>query len=291
LIGEDIELTFQRSPDLGRVKMDPGQVEQILMNLVVNARDAMPQGGKLGIDTANVELDETYAHQIVHVTPGPYVMLSVSDTGCGMDEKTQLHIFEPFFTTKEVGKGTGLGLSTVYGIVKQNAGHIAVYSVPGEGTTFRIYLPRVRETAKVSGPPQALETIPLGTETVLIVEDEESLRMLARICLESNGYSVLDAPNAAAALELAKKHDGHIHLLLTDVVMPGMSGRELAECLADQRDVRVMYMSGYNNELIDHYGTLKRNTVLLEKPFTLHSLLIKVYEVLHTPQGDKTIAS
>jgi two-component system cell cycle sensor histidine kinase/response regulator CckA len=291
LIGEDIEITFQRNPDLGRVKMDSGQVEQILMNLVVNARDAMPQGGKLSIGTANVELDETYARQIVHVPPGPYVMLSVSDTGCGMDEKTQLHIFEPFFTTKDVGKGTGLGLSTVYGIVKQNAGHIAAYSVPGEGTTFRIYFPRIGETAKVSGPPQALETIPLGTETVLIVEDEEPLRMLARICLESNGYSVLDAPNAAAALELAKKHDGQIHLLLTDVVMPGMSGRELAECLADQRDVRVMYMSGYNNQLIDHYGALERDTVLLEKPFTLHSLLIKVYEVLHTPQGDKTTAT
>jgi two-component system, cell cycle sensor histidine kinase and response regulator CckA len=285
LIGEDIEITFHRSPDLGRVKMDPGQVEQILMNLVVNARDAMPQGGKLGIDTANVELDETY----VHLTPGPYVMLSVSDTGCGMDEKTQIHIFEPFFTTKAVGKGTGLGLSTVYGIVKQNAGHIVTYSVPGEGTTFRIYLPRIVETAKVSGPPQALETIPLGTETVLIVEDEEPLRMLARICLEGNGYSVLDAPNAAAALQLAKKHDGHIHLLLTDVVMPGMSGRELAECLSDQRDVRVMYMSGYNDELADHYGTLERGTVLLNKPFTLHSLLSKVYEVLHAPQAAKLL--
>jgi hypothetical protein len=175
--------------------------------------------------------------------------------------------------------------------VKQNAGHIRAFSVPGEGTTFRIYLPRISETAKVSGPPQALETIPLGTETVLIVEDEEPLRMLVRVCLESNGYSVLDAPNAAAALELAKKHDGHIHLLLTDVVMPGMSGRELADCLTDQRDVRVIYMSGYNNDLIDHYGTLERDKVLLEKPFTLHSLLIKVYEILHTSRGDKTIAT
>jgi two-component system, cell cycle sensor histidine kinase and response regulator CckA len=291
LIGEDIEITFKRSPDLGLVKMDPAQVEQILMNLVVNARDAMPQGGRLSIDTANVELDETHPRQTVHVPPGPYVMLSVSDTGCGMDEKTQLHIFEPFFTTKDAGKGTGLGLSTVYGIVKQNAGHIRAFSVPGEGTTFRIYLPRISETAKVSGPPQALETIPLGTETVLIVEDEEPLRMLVRVCLESNGYSVLDAPNAAAALDLAKKHDGHIHLLLTDVVMPGMSGRELADCLTDQRDVRVIYMSGYNNDLIDHYGTLERDKVLLEKPFTLHSLLIKVYEILHTFRGDKTIAT
>jgi two-component system, cell cycle sensor histidine kinase and response regulator CckA len=289
LIGEDIEITFRRSPGLGRVNMDPGQVEQILMNLVVNARDAMPQGGKLGIDTANVELDETQAGWMVHAPPGPYVMLSVSDTGCGMDEKTQLRIFEPFFTTKGVGKGTGLGLSTVYGIVKQNLGHIATHSVPGEGTTFTVYLPRIAESAKMSGPPETLEKIPFGTETVLIVEDEESLRMLARICLESNGYSVLDAPNAAAALKLAKKYDGRIHLLLTDVVMPGMSGRELAECLTDQRDVRVMYMSGYNNELIDHCGTLERDTVLLEKPFTLHSLLIKVYEVLHTPRGNDAL--
>jgi two-component system cell cycle sensor histidine kinase/response regulator CckA len=289
LIEEDIEFTFQCSPDLGRVKMDPAQVEQILLNLVVNARDAMPQGGRLCIDTANVELDEIYTRQTVHVPPGPYVMLSVSDTGCGMDETTQLHIFEPFFTTKEPGKGTGLGLSTVYGIVKQNGGDIRAFSVPGEGTTFRIYLPRISETAEVSGPTQALKTIPLGTETVLIVEDEEPLRMLARICLESHGYSVLDAPNAAAALEVAKKHGGHIHLLLTDVVMPGMSGRELAECLTDQRDVKVMYMSGYNNDLIDHYGNLEHDTVLLEKPFTLQSLLAKVYEVLHTP--DKTIAT
>jgi two-component system, cell cycle sensor histidine kinase and response regulator CckA len=285
LIGEDIEITFQRSPELGRVKMDPGQVEQILMNLVVNSRDAMPDGGRLCIETANVELDETYAHQTVHLCPGPYVMLTVSDTGCGMDEKTLLHIFEPFFTTKEVGKGTGLGLSTVYGIVKQNGGHVSAYSVPGEGTTFRLYLPRISETAKVSGLPQAFETIPLGTETVLIVEDEEPLRMLARICLESNGYRVLDAPNAAAALELAKKHNGRIHLLLTDVVMPGMSGRELAECLAAQREVTVMYMSGYNNVLIDHHGILERDTVLLEKPFTRQSLLTKVYEALHTSQA------
>ena len=248
LIGEDIEITFKRSPDLGRVKMDPGQVEQILMNLAVNARDAMPQGGSLCIETANVELDETYARQNVHVTPGPYVMLSVSDTGCGMDKETQLHIFEPFFTTKEVGKGTGLGLSTVYGIVKQNAGHIRAYSALGEGTTFRLYLPRLGDGAKLSLPPQAVETIHLGTETVLIVEDEEPLRTLARVCLESNGYSVLDAPDAAAALELAKRHGGRIDLLLTDVVMPGMSGRELAKRLTAQRGVKVLYMSGYNND-------------------------------------------
>lgn len=291
LIAENIEIIFKRSSDLGRVRMDPGQVEQILMNLAVNARDAMPQGGSLCIETANVELDETYARQNVSVTPGSYVMLSVSDTGCGMDSETQLHIFEPFFTTKEPGKGTGLGLSTVYGIVKQNAGHIRAYSVPGEGTTFRLYLPRLSEAANLSEPPQALETILLGTETVLIVEDEEPLRMLARICLEGNGYSVLDAPNAATALDLAKKHGGPIHLLLTDVVMPGMSGRELAECLTAQREVKVLYMSGYNNDLIDHHGILQHDTELLEKPFSLRSLLTKVSRVLHTGQNGKAAAS
>jgi PAS domain S-box-containing protein len=292
LIGEDIEITFKRSPDLERVKMDPGQVEQILMNLAVNARDAMPRGGRLCIETANVELDETYARQNVHVTPGSYVMLSVSDTGCGMDKETQLHIFEPFFTTKEAGKGTGLGLSTVYGIAKQNAGYIRAFSALGKGTTFRVYLPRLGDAAKLSLPPQAVETIHPATETVLVVEDEEPLRMLARICLESNGYSVLDAPNAAAALKLAKKHRGRIDLLLTDVVMPGMSGRELAKRLtSQQRGVKVLYMSGYNNVLIDHQGILDPDTALLEKPFTLHSLLIQVYKVLHTPRTGKTIAA
>jgi nitrogen-specific signal transduction histidine kinase len=291
LIAENIEITFKRSPDLGRVRMDPGQVEQILMNLAVNARDAMPLGGSLCIETANIELDETYARQNVNVIPGSYVMLSFSDTGCGMDRETQLHIFEPFFTTKEPGKGTGLGLSTVYGIMKQNAGHIRAYSVPGVGTTFSLYLPRLGEAAKLSEPPQALETIPLGTETVLIVEDEEPLRMLARICLEGNGYSVLDAPNAATALDLAKKHGGPIHLLLTDVVMPGMSGRELAECLTAQREVKVLYMSGYNNDLIDDHCMLNHDTELLEKPFSLRSLLTKVSRVLHTGQSGKAAAS
>jgi two-component system cell cycle sensor histidine kinase/response regulator CckA len=291
LIAEDIEITFKLSPDLGRVRIDPGQVEQILLNLAVNARDAMTQGGSLCIETSNVELDETYARQNVNVLPGSYVLLSVSDTGCGMDRETQLHIFEPFFTTKGAGKGTGLGLSTVYGIVKQNAGHIKVYSLLGEGTTFRLYLPRLSETAKLSQPPPDSETILVGTETVLIVEDEEPLRKLARICLESNGYSVLEAPHAAAALALAKKHDGHIHLLLTDVVMPGMSGRELAECLTAQRKVKVLYMSGYNKDLIDQYGNVDRDTLLLEKPFTLHSLLTKVYRVLHSDPIDEVADS
>jgi two-component system, cell cycle sensor histidine kinase and response regulator CckA len=291
LIGEDITITFKRSPDLGLVKMDPGQVEQILMNLAVNSRDAMPNGGRLSIETANIELDETYASQNAHMAPGSYVMLSVSDTGCGMDKETQLRVFEPFFTTKEVGKGTGLGLSTVYGITKQNAGHIRAYSELGKGTTFRLYLPRLGDTAKLSMPRPAPEVIPLGTETILIVEDEEPLRRLARICLERNGYFVLDAPHAAAALELARKHRGRIHLLLTDVVMPGMSSRELAKRLTAQRGVKVLYMSGYNSDLTDHHGILDRDAILLDKPFTLHSLLTKVYKALHTGQSVKAAAS
>jgi len=288
LLGEHIEITFKRSPDLGQVKMDPGQVEQVLMNLAVNARDAMPKGGKLCIETANIELDEIYARQNAFVSPGSYVMLSVSDTGCGMDKNTQLHIFEPFFTTKESGKGTGLGLSTVYGIAKQNAGYIMVYSELGKGTTFKLYLPRLSESANLVVPLQQLDPPPGGTETVLVVEDEEALRILTRTCLESNHYHVLDAPDAAKALDLAQKHTGHIHLLLTDLIMPGMSGRELATQLIGLRpEIKVLYMSGYTNELIDQHGILDRDTVLLEKPFTLHSLLTKVYQALHAAGKSK----
>jgi two-component system, cell cycle sensor histidine kinase and response regulator CckA len=289
LIGEDIEITFKRGLSLGRVKMDPGQVEQVLMNLVINSRDAMPQGGRLCIETANVELDETYARQTGYVVPGAYVMLSVSDTGCGMDKKTQLHIFEPFFTTKEPGKGTGLGLSTVYGIAKQNDGYIVAYSELGKGTTFKLYLPRLSDSAKLPAPLSTPATLPCGTETVLVVEDEESLRILTRTCLESNNYTVLDAPDATAALELAKKHHGRIHLLLTDVVMPGMSGRDLAIQLnLSQPAIKVLYMSGYTNDLIDQHGILDHDTVLLEKPFTLNSLLTKVYQALHVVPSGKT---
>jgi two-component system cell cycle sensor histidine kinase/response regulator CckA len=291
LIGEDIEIIFKRSPGLGRVKMDPGQVEQVLMNLAVNSRDAMPQGGRLCIETANIELDETYARQLGYVIPGSYVMLSVSDNGCGMDKETQLHIFEPFFTTKEPGKGTGLGLSTVYGIAKQNAGYIVAYSEVGKGTTFKLYLPRLSGTAKLPAPVTTPEILPCGTETVLVVEDEESLRILTRTCLESNNYFVLDAPDAEAALRLAKKHHGRIHLLLTDVVMPGMSGRDLAIQLnLSQPEIKVLYMSGYTNDLIDQHGILDQDTVLLEKPFTLHSLLTKVYQALHVVPVSKAAA-
>jgi two-component system, cell cycle sensor histidine kinase and response regulator CckA len=291
LIGEHIAVTFKRSPGLGWVNMDPGQVEQILMNLAVNARDAMPDGGKLCVETANVELDETYARQNAYVRPGSYVMLSVSDTGCGMNKETQSRVFEPFFTTKEPGKGTGLGLSTVYGIVKQNSGYITVSSELGKGTAFRLYVPRLARDAKLPLLPKALEAIPFGTETVLVVEDEEPLRSLARTCLESNGYSVLDASDTAAALELARNYPGRIHLLLTDVVMPGIGGRELAKRLMVlQPEVKVVYMSGYTNDLIDQQGNLDRDTVLLEKPFTLHALLTKVYQALHLAQSDHAVA-
>jgi two-component system, cell cycle sensor histidine kinase and response regulator CckA len=284
LISENVEITFRRSPDLGWVNMDPGQVEQILMNLSINARDAMPEGGMLCVETANVEIDETCAHQNVYVTPGSYVMLSVSDTGCGMDNETLRHIFEPFFTTKDPGKGTGMGLSTVYGIAKQNSGFVRAYSDLGMGSTFRVYLPRVENSLRPASPFVPPEMTPTGTESILVVEDELSLRSLIRTCLETNGYLVIDSPNAVAALHLAKKHHGRIHLLLTDVIMPGMSGRELAHRLNSQRGIKVLYMSGYTNALIDQHGVLDPNTVLLEKPFTLYSLLAKVYEVLHTAE-------
>jgi PAS domain S-box-containing protein len=292
LIGEHIEITFRRSPDLGRVKMDPGQVEQVLMNLCVNARDAMPQGGRLCIETANVELDEIYARQNAYVIPGSYVMLSVSDTGFGMDKETQRRIFEPFFTTKDSGKGTGLGLSTVYGIAKQNNGYVIVYSEPGKGSTFRLYVPRVEGSAKVPTPPPAVQAIPHGTETILVVEDEEALRVLARTCLESNGYRVIDAADPAAALDLAGKYSGRIDLLLSDVVMPGMGGREMATRLAAlQPEVKVLYMSGYTNDLIDQHGILDGHTGLLEKPFTLQGLLAKVHKSLHADNLGKAAAN
>jgi len=281
LIGEDIRVSFKRESKLGRVKVDPGQIEQILMNLAVNSRDAMPQGGRFCIETANVALDETYARQNAYVTPGSYIMLSVSDTGSGMDKETQTHIFEPFFTTKDPGKGTGLGLSTVYGIVKQNNGYIQVYSEPGQGATFKIYFPRVREAVKVPRPEVA--TLPGGAETILLVEDEEPLRKLALICLKGRGYTVLEAAEASTALQLSRAHTGEIHLLLTDVVLPTVSGRELASQLVAQRPgVKILYMSGYTGDLIAQHGVLEPGTLLLEKPFTLHSLLTKVRAALGT---------
>jgi two-component system, cell cycle sensor histidine kinase and response regulator CckA len=282
LIGEDIAITITRDPNLARVKADPGQIEQILMNLAVNARDAMPQGGSLFLRTANAHLDETYIRQHAYAKAGSYVALRVSDTGHGMDKATQARIFEPFFTTKGPGKGTGLGLSTVYGIVKQNGGHIQVYSEPGKGTTFTIYLPQAVGAAEALKAPEAAIALPRGAETVLLVEDEEALRILARNCLETYGYTVLEVADANAALLRAQQHTGPIGLLLTDVVMPGMNGRELAIRLTRSRpEMKVLYMSGYARDLIAQYGVLDPDILLLEKPFTLLTLLTKVYQALH----------
>jgi PAS domain S-box-containing protein len=283
LIGEDVELVMVPGGDLWRVKADPGQIEQVIMNLAVNARDAMPNGGKLTIETANVTLDEGYARQHAPVAPGEYVMLALSDTGAGMDSETQSHIFEPFYTTKGP-KGTGLGLSTVYGIVKQSGGYIWVYSEPGKGSTFKIYLPRVTEAgeAAAASTVQTQATVP-GQETILLVEDEATVRKLARECLQLQGYVVLEAVEGAAALQLAQMHPGPIHLLLTDVIMPGMTGRELASRLSRSRPgIKVLYMSGYTENVIGHNGMLDAGVMLLQKPFSLPTLRAKVREVLET---------
>jgi two-component system, cell cycle sensor histidine kinase and response regulator CckA len=283
LIGEDIQITLSREPYPAPIKADPGQIEQILMNLAVNARDAMPQGGKLFIQTSNVDLDETYSRQHAYVKPGRYIMLSCSDTGCGMDKPTQAKVFEPFFTTKDQGKGTGLGLSTVYGIVKQNGGYIWVYSEPGKGATFRIYFPRAEGIEHRSEEPATPLPPPGGSATVLLVEDEDPLRQLARTCLETGGYKVLSVPDGKAALELLDTSPEPIDLLLTDVIMPGMSGRQLADLVCKLRPgIKVLFMSGYTNDLIAQYGVLDPGTLLLEKPFTLYSLLDKVDVALGT---------
>ena len=285
LIGEDIDLVMVPGAELGAVKADPGQIEQVIMNLAVNARDAMPHGGKLTIETANVTLDENYARFHAPVKPGEYVMLAISDTGLGMDNETQSHIFEPFFTTKGP-RGTGLGLSTVYGIVKQSEGYIWVYSEHGKGTSFKVYLPRVSATGEmVALQPAVVASKPgQGDETILLVEDEPNLRRLARQALESQGYSVLDAPDGASAIQVSNSHQGPIHLLLTDVIMPGMNGRELALRISSLRpEARVLYMSGYTENAIGHNGTLDEGITLLQKPFTLPALKAKVREVLDTP--------
>ena len=283
LIGEDIELKTSAGRDLGLVKADRSQIEQVIMNLAVNARDAMPSGGRLMIETSNVDLDETFTSHPVMRTPGRYVMLAVTDNGCGMDAETQAHIFEPFFTTKEKGKGTGLGLATVYGIVKQSDGYIWVYSEPGEGTSFKIYLPRIEEVSATEVPDRAPEavSIPRGAETVLLAEDEDGVRELARQYLETSGYKVLQASNGSEALELATNYEGSIDLLLTDVVMPGISGRELADRLSVMRpDVRILFMSGYTEHAVVHHGIVAADAILLQKPFTLSTLASKLREIL-----------
>jgi len=283
LIGEDIEVVVNRDPNLGRIKADLGQIEQILMNLAVNARDAMPQGGKLIIETANAELDEGNLAQHPHAKPGRYVVLSVSDTGCGMDKETQAHIFEPFFTTKG-HQGTGLGLSTVYGIVKQSDGYIWVYSQKNNGTRFKICFPRVEAAVQPTAFPEDMSVAPGGTETVLLVEDDESMRKLTRRCLADHGYTALDVQNGEAAIRTASQYDGRIHLLLTDVVMPGISGRHLAESLAVSRpEMRCLYMSGYTADLIAKHGVLEPQVALLEKPFTQDALLRQLRKILDSP--------
>jgi two-component system cell cycle sensor histidine kinase/response regulator CckA len=284
LIGEDIDLLIGLMPDLGKVKADPGQIEQVLMNVSVNARDAMPKGGKLTIETANVYIDEGYASRHLSIRPGRYVMLAVSDTGCGMDAQTQQRIFEPFFTTKEVGKGTGLGLSTVYGIVRQSGGSIWVYSELGRGTTFKIYLPCVDSPTEEFKVSSAETKAQLGTETVLLVEDEEMVREMTREILQESGYRVIEAKHGHEALLVAEQYNGPIHLMLSDVVMPQMSGRELAEQLSPlRREMKVLYMSGYTDDAIVHHGVLDEGMAFIEKPFTPNALARKLREVLNEP--------
>jgi PAS domain S-box-containing protein len=284
LMGEHIEMATRCGANVGYVKADPAQIEQVIMNLVVNARDAMPKGGRLTVETVNVELDSTYARDHVTVKPGSYVMLAVSDSGTGMSPETVAHIFEPFYTTKESGQGTGLGLSTVYGIVKQSGGYIWVYSEPGKGTTFKVYLPRVAE--QVEAKPEAVELrgAGRGSETILLVEDEEAVRELASRILSAKGYSVVAAKSVKEAEQFSEGHPGKIHLLLTDIVMPGTSGRELARRITGRHPrTRVLYMSGYTDNVLAQGGVLEAGLSFLQKPFTPGALVQKVRDVLDSP--------
>ncbi len=286
LIGEHIDLATALDPALERVKADQGRIEQVIINLAVNARDAMPHGGKLTIETANVDLDEDYASRHRPQPPGPYVLLAVSDSGEGMDAKTKARIFEPFFTTKELGKGTGLGLSTVYGVVRQSGGHIWVYSEPGQGSTFKIYLPQTRDTVRAAKPAAGLPASLSGTETILLVEDEKALRGLTRTLLADAGYTVLVAEHPDRAMEIALQRSGPIHLLLTDVVMPGMKGRALAQYLVRKRpEMSVLYMSGYTG--FTHPGLLDSEAMVLQKPFTREALVRKLHEILDLQKESK----
>ncbi len=281
LIGENIEFLLVPDLKLGRVKADRGQLEQIIMNLAVNARDAMPHGGNLVVETKNFVMDEAYAHKHPPAKPGQYVLLAVSDTGHGMDAETQSHIFEPFFTTKEQGKGTGLGLATVYGIVKQSSGFIWLYSEPGRGTTFEVYLPRVDESFELTQPRKQAVVATRGTETLLLAEDEEAVRELVAGFLRQNGYTVLEAKNGVEALLLAEQQDSTIHMLLTDLMMPKMGGWELAERLLAQRPgLKVLYVSGYSEYTSDQRATKDWRGAFVQKPFSMDVLGQKVREVL-----------
>jgi two-component system, cell cycle sensor histidine kinase and response regulator CckA len=291
LLGEDITVTASLFPELAMVKADQGQIEQVIMNLAVNARDAMPTGGKLRIETANVKMDRAYVRQHPGAKLGDYVMLAVIDSGTGIDQETLPHIFEPFFTTKEVGKGTGLGLATVYGVVKQSGGYISVHSEPGKGAEFQIYLPQVHEEISAT-PSPAFSGSLQGTETILLVEDAESLRKLAQAFLQSHGFRVLVAQDADEAIRLEARHSAEIHLLLTDVIMPGMNGRALAETLQPRHpEMRVLYMSGYTDSFIAVHGVLDQGKALLNKPFTEECLIKKVREVLDAEVAGASLGS
>jgi len=290
IIGENIELIFRPGGILGRVKADAGQLEQVLLNLVVNARDAMPTGGQLTIETQNIELDDSYVQTHTGVKPGPYVMLAVSDTGVGMDPATQARIFEPFFTTKEPGKGTGLGLATVYGVVKQSEGYIWVYSEPGQGTTFKIYLPLAADVVEAPKAPAAAPAPVRGTETILLVEDEESVRLLVADFLKSTGHTVIEAVEGLQAVDLAGAHGDHIDLLISDVVMPKMSGRELWNTLRKRLPkLKVLFISGYTDDSVVRHGVIDGDVAFLQKPFTMRALAAKIREVLDATEPEYSV--
>ncbi len=287
LIGEDMSFSTILEKRPWNVRVDPGQIEQVIMNLVVNSKDAMPEGGTLVIRTANAELGEECVHEHPYVKPGRYVMMEVSDTGCGMDKETQAHVFEPFYTTKESGKGTGLGLSTVYGIVKQSRGYIWVVSEPGQGTRFQVYLPQVEDLPEIAASPEEPQSVMnKASETILLSEDEELVRVLVRTCLESRGYKILEARDGKHALEIGMTHDGPIHLLLTDIVMPQMNGQELATRLTQAHpELKTLFMSGYAKTAMVQDGIMDEGIHFIQKPFRVNSLVRKVREVPDSPRN------
>ncbi len=281
LIGEDIQLNMSLSPDTGNIKADPNHIEQAVVNLAVNARDAMPMGGRITIETCNVQIDETYAKTHMGVKPGEFVMIALSDTGHGMDSATRQHIFEPFFTTKQRGKGTGLGLATVYGMVKQSGGDIWVYSEPGQGTIFKLYFPRVAEPVSPGWSEEPERPHQVNGETVLLVEDEAQVRDLEVKMLKQLGYTVLAAANGEEAMDVSQAHSGEISLLVTDVVMPNMSGKQVADAMLSRRpDIKILYLSGYTENTISHHGVLDSSVDFLTKPFSRESLSRKIRDIL-----------